>query len=260
MKLSTWFISFCLGLSFLAGALLTGASFADGATDLTSLDVSALSPRARALKTEIMDLAEAGRGVDDRDGSLQAELNVKINELLNITVPVSSSEKLRRLSGAWEQVFGPTYYTGLGPVKIDPNFVYQVIHPDGYYYNITRTELMLNRRRTKVTVYLRGDWTWNGDQLHVDASGSMFYTEGYLPEGVNVYDLARLAEAGTITGPDVPIPAGRGPKNRLGVVREVYVDGDIRISYGSNENADPQFGTLYVMRRAEATKAFASHD
>ena len=204
----------------------------------------------RALKKEIINLAESYRGQDDPQGTKQDKLNTKIARLLREAPQSPAQDRVSDLAGAWEQVWGPYRYGRQGRLEIDPSYVYQVVHEDGYYYNITRSEV----RGKKITAFLRGEYVANGDRLDVRFTRNIFYVGGWIPNGISIYDVAVLAESGVINGPDIPVPEGQGPKGREGRLREVYVDGDLRITYGSEAGADPNVGDLYVLRRVHGGK------
>ena len=182
----------------------------------------------RALKREIIKMAETYRGQDDPQGVKQDRLNIKIARLLREAPQLPVEDRVAELSGTWEQVWGPYRYGRQGRLEIDPSYVYQVIHQDGYYYNITRSEV----RGKKITTFLRGEYLARGRQLDVRFTRNIFYVEGWIPKDVSIFDVAVLAESGVINGPDIPVPDGKGPKGREGTLREVYVDADLRICYG----------------------------
>jgi hypothetical protein len=222
---------------------------------LTPLDAKALpsksdSSKVRTLKREILKLAEVYRGQEDPKGDKQDRLNEKIALLLREAPQSPTDDRADQIVGAWEQVWGPYNYSGNGKLEIDPGYAYQVIHGDGYYYNITRSTL----RGKKITAFLRGEYVVKGEQIDVRFTRNIFYVNGWVPKGSSMYDLAGLAESGVIDGPEIPVPEGRGPKGREGRLKEVFVDGDLRITYGSKPGDDPNYGDLYILKRAEGSK------
>lgn len=242
---------------FLKRSLLTfvAALLVGGLSSLTPVKAQALPSKSepatiRTLKREILQLAEAYRGQNDPKGDKQDRLNRKISALLREAPQSPTEDRTANLVGAWEQVWGPYDYSGSGKLEIDPGNAYQVIHEDGYYYNITRSTL----HGKKITAFLRGEYVVTGEQVDVRFTRNIFYVNGWVPTGSSMYDLAGLAESGVINGPDIPVPAGRGPKGREGRLREVYIDDDLRITYGSRPGDDPSYGDLYVLKRAEGSK------
>jgi hypothetical protein len=213
-------------------------------------EAKAESGNVRTLKREILKLAETYRGQDDPKGDKQDRLNQKISRLLQEAPQAPTDDRSADLVGAWEQVWGPYDYSNKGKLEINPDYAYQVLHADGYYYNITRSHM----RGKKITAFLRGEYVANGEQVDVRFTRNIFYVNGWVPTGTSMYDLAALAESGVINGPDIPVPEGRGPKGREGRLREVYVDHDLRITYGSQPGNDPSYGDLYVLKRVEGSK------
>ncbi len=205
--------------------------------------------KVRALKKEIVALAESYRGEDDPKGERQDNLNKKISKLLKVAPQTPSSERTRRIAGAWEQVWGPYNYENQGPLKTDPSYIYQIVDESGFYYNITRSEF----DGQKITAFLRGEFDPEGDRLRIRFTSNIFYVNGWLPKGTSLTELARLVEGGILNGPEVP-SGGQGPKGKRGFLREVFVDDEIRITYGSEENDAPGTGNLYVLKRVKATK------
>ena len=71
------------------------------------------------------------------------------------------------------------------------------------------------------------------------------------PRGVNIWELAAQAEAGTLNNEITIVPT---IIVRLffnsGSLREIYTDSDLRLVYGSSNKADSK-PSLYVMTRVQ---------
>jgi hypothetical protein len=210
--------------------------------------------QAQALKKEILYQAEAWQGQGDLDGSKQAALTNKVNQLLQLCPQSSVQERLPIIAGAWQQVWGPYTYRdnsrGIDP-HLDPKRIYQVVFKDGYYYNVSPS---LDSKGTpkNQTVLLRGEYQVN--KLPKDKNVLAIHftnlrrVEGDPPQGMTYESLPALAEAHQIQQSTV-LPSFFV---RLffggGFLREVYTDEDVRITYGAKKSSFKD-SYLYILKR-----------
>lgn len=200
--------------------------------------------RVEALKKKILSMAEDYRGQDDVDGKKRHRLDALINQLLAETPDTPIAQKIKKLQGAWEQVWGPYGFDRLDGFELDANNMYQVIYPDGYYYNIGFSTFY----GQKTTGFVRGKYEAFDDKLKVQFTENKFAI-GFIPPKVNLIDLGTLKEAGFIKTQDVP----GGISSIPAYLHEVYVDKDIRITYGGRNYNDTD-NDLYVLKRIKSIK------
>ncbi|WP_413578075.1 PAP/fibrillin family protein [Bdellovibrio sp. HCB290] len=151
----------------------------------------------------------------------------------------TESEKLPLVVGSWQQVWsdgpggGPP---GSGGTLADS--VFQVVFPDGYYWNIGKNKV----GNVRSMGYLRGKFTIEPNQLGIEFTKSVG-SPGWVVDDTESYLLAMRAEVGSFDS--VPTP---GPIGKKGFLANVYVDEDLRICRGGGDD----FGTgtyLYILER-----------
>jgi hypothetical protein len=113
------------------------------------------------LKQAILTQAEAYKGQGDSDRSKQKNLEVLVDQLLKASPQSDVKTRLPLLQGAWQQVWGPYIYKnnsrGVDPA-INPDHIYQVVFPGGYYYNVSPDWQQKSSKPAR-TVLLRGEYT-----------------------------------------------------------------------------------------------------
>lgn len=196
------------------------------------------------LRKTILSIAEHYRGQEDPNGSKQKYLEYYIRQLINISNPISIEEKVKRLRGGWEQVWGPYRFDRLDGFQLDANNMYQIIYPEGYYYNVGFSTFY----GQATTGFVRGEYEISGDRLEVHFTENQF-AAGFLPEKINLVDLGKLKEAHFLKTQDVP----GGISGEAAYLNEVYVDNLLRITYGSRDGSDDT-RELYVLKRIEKIK------
>jgi hypothetical protein len=238
----------CLKFFYLMGLCVAGEGMAVTPARVANAPLEQRRDPVSLLEREVLAMAESFRGQDDPDGSRQRALEDKISELMRRVPTLSIDARAQRLNGAWEQIWGPCAYEGTSALQLDPSSIYQVIFPEGYAYTVARARM----GSANVTSFLRGEFRRAGEESTVRFTRA-FYSPASVPSGIGLVDLARLAEAGLITGPDASLGDGRRAQDHEPLrVREIYVDDDLRVSYGGTLGAARQ--SLYVLRRAENFK------
>ncbi len=228
-----------------------GKKFLAATVLLFSVNTLSTVSQARTLeevKSKILTVAESYKGQGDQDHSKQDQLDVLVKELVDMTPKVAAADRLKLLAGGWKQVFGPYAFDdtrGVDPA-LDPEHIYQVISPRGYYYNVGRNHFLGG----SITAVIRGVYDVSGeDSLRVHFT-SVRFLFGSKKTDVDYVNLAELAETGKLKAIRLPSFLTGGILNQRGTLREVYTDGDTRILYGSSDN-DFLRNHIYIMRKVQ---------
>lgn len=204
-----------------------------------------------SIKREIFALAESYKGQGDPDLSKQRSLEILVDQLLASNPQAPVSERLDLLSGAWQQVWGPYKYRGNDrgvDSKIDPDHIYQIVFSEGFYYNVNPT---LDRNgNAKKIVLLRGEY--EVDLRREDVLTAKFTDLRQiknLPSGLRFIDLPELSEAGSLPGERTSLPSFLVRRFfKGGLLKEVYTDDELRVTFGSGSDGDVQ-NYIYILRR-----------
>ena len=213
------------------------------------------SERRDALIAEILRVAETYRGKGDPDFTRQKSLDPLVSKLVSLTRPEPVHKRLKVLSGAWTQVWGPYDYRrqssrGVDP-NLDPDHIFQVISPEGYYWNVSPRRRD-DTRRPRPIALLRGEYRPDprgGDDM-LGVRFTRFVSAPSDLELDRIWRLAGPAEARELEGERKILPSlfvklffGSGG------LREVYTDETLRLAYGASSISDRSRESLYVMRR-----------
>jgi hypothetical protein len=206
------------------------------------------------LKLEIIDLAQSFSGQGDPDFSRQQALEVLVNELIRLSPQPPVEQRLGLLYGVWKQVWGPYDYRNSGR-GVDPSIgtdeIYQVIFPEGYYYNVSPNYPEGNRAQERVSL-LRGEFklsTRSDNEL--DVRFTEYPGVDPRPQGVSLWELPAAAESGQLENRITIVPTWIvklffSP----GSLEEVYTDDDLRILYGkTSTNFREKY--IYIMTRIQ---------
>ncbi len=204
------------------------------------------------MKSEILKLAQTYQGQGDPDQSKQAALEVLVEKLVQKSPMPPIRERIPILAGAWKQIFGPYEYRnddGSVDPKIGVKEIYQVVFADGYYYNVAPYYPDGDPSYEQVSL-LRGEFQLDDE----DPNGLQVKFTDYpgvdpRPAGVNIWDLAAVAEAGQLENEITIVPKlivklfFRGGK-----LEEIYTDHDMRILYGQSRKKNAR-RSIYIMTR-----------
>ena len=205
---------------------------------LLSLNSFAQS-RATQLINTIVEKARLFEATEDLDGKKTNEILALLEELDRTLPERSMQERAQNIVGPWRQIFGP--YTGTNDGRLqrgmDPRQIYQIVLPEGRFYNITR----LGIAGRFVTGVLQGSYTVT--DTHVAA---LFENNGFLtrtPRDTDLFALPELIERGELS--PVYLPRNFPPVGELGQLYEVYADQRYRLIIGRS----PSFKrtAVYVM-------------
>lgn len=214
-------------------------------------DVSATRTVA-AIKADILALSQSFVGQGDPDFTRQRALEVLVAELLAAAPQPPVKDRLDLLDGPWHQIWGPYDYRGGDRGTVDPKLtvdeIYQVVFREGYYYNVNPV-----RGKDRIAL-LRGEFQLvpgQPDMLRVRFT--RFPGNKGRPADMPLWGLAALAEAGKLPAKTTIVP---GFIVRWffggGVLREVYTDRDMRITYGGDRVDDRADEHIYIMTRPGA--------
>jgi hypothetical protein len=209
---------------------------------LFSAQASASNEVVQQLKKDIIDLAYSFEGQADPDLSKQAALEEKIDELLNYIPNLTMTEKAIRAIGSWRQIWGPYAFddSQTVPDRMDVKNIYQVISPDGYYYNFGQYKF----RTGVVRSFVRGIYEIQEDRIEVEFNGNGIILGQRQTPMYQLVDALENREIRAIRFPDFVPPIGI-----RGALIEVYADEDIRINYGVI-GSDISKPALFVMEPA----------
>jgi hypothetical protein len=122
-------------------------------------------------------------------------------------------------------------------VTMDFAQIYQVVSADGHYWNIGDSRAF---GFIGITGVLRGRYDLDGSRLNIEFTNSGFRF-GRLKAGVDLVAYANDLEDGDKTYLGLP---GGGPVGISGALETLYVDGDLRIERGSQNDVLNDDGTV----------------
>lgn len=206
------------------------------------------------LKSQIVSLAKSYEGLGDPDQSKQKNIEVLVEKLVQENPMPPVNDRIPLLAGTWKQVWGPYDYrndNGSVDPKLGVKEIYQIISADGYYYNVAPYYPNGDTSREQIGL-LRGEFKLDKDDSNsLRVKFTKYPGVEPRPQGVNIWELAPLAEAGQLQNEITIVPTwivklffGGGK------LEEVYTDRDVRILYGSKGKKDSR-RSIYVMTRVE---------
>ena len=220
-----------------------------GAVTLLPAQPSAAAPegtrdiRTQILKKAIIGVAQASQGVCDNDDNNPAVgrlLNRLTDRLTKITPARTESEKLPEVAGGWKQVW--SNLGGPSPVCNSAADIYQVVSPNGYYWNFAKT---LPPSGQPGYFFLRGKYETTPDFLSIEFTNQAISPVAP-PAGTNLAALSDRAESGEF----IPLPP-RPPVGVKGELKNVYVDDTLRIVRGTDNSGTTGPGTIFILVRAD---------
>lgn len=204
-----------------------------------------------ALKAEILDRARAVKGQGDPESSIQNSLMPFVERLLELDPQPPIESRLTLLEGPWKQVWGPYEYRENDrsvDETTDPDNIYQVVFPGGYYYNVGPVIDPATGAIEKISL-LRGEYeVQEGPTLEIGFT--KLTSVKTLVGDLDYEDLPALSEAGTLANEKTTLPSALV---RLffpgGTLSELYTDSDLRIAIGNSDSSDGVQNYLYIMER-----------
>jgi len=210
----------------------------------TSAAEAVKAQRIRELKKEILRIAEQASGKvvydnEDNDPRVRARLMPLVQELISLAPARTQQQLLPDVVGVWKSVWSDlTYYSPSVPLA---NGMYQVVFPNGFYYNLSAYD---GPQGTYMGV-LRGTFVVAEPALQIQFVKAT-RTPEVMPRGADVATLAMRAELGVY---DVEVDPNNAPAIGFRTdFRQEYVDEELRIGTGSVSSG---FDTLFILRRAD---------
>lgn len=206
------------------------------------------------IKADLIARATAYMGQGDPDFTIQRELDELVAELLEANPQPPVAERLPLLEGTWQQLWGAYDYQS-GGRQVDDNLkvdeIYQVVDPGGFYYNVAPLWEKDGKTVQRIAL-LRGEYRpveETRDQLRVRFT--RYPGNKGRPADKPIWELAELAEKRELPDKTTIVPT---LIVRLffggGILREVYTDETLRLTYGS-DGKNFEKDHLYVMVRVE---------
>lgn len=194
-----------------------------------------LSPRELAdTKQALRALALQNMNRVDNLKEVRAKMYPLITKLTAHFGEQPAKRKLPLVVGAWRQLWSDYPYPKVPFVKMDAAQIYQVVSPNGHYWNIGDEIVggMLG-----LTGVLRGAFESSGNLLKIRFT-KVGFRIGRLERTDDLIKLANGLESGRVFY--LPTPGGgrapRGPVNIRGTLETLYVDSDLRIERGTQAN------------------------
>lgn len=213
---------------------------------------SAQEDQVADLKNQIFSLAKSYEGQGDPDGSKQKALEPLVEKLIQISPMPPVKDRIGTIAGVWKQVWGPYDYRD-DAGGVDPTLgvleIYQVVSAEGYYYNVAPYYPNEDKSREQIGL-LRGEFNLDStDPNSLRVKFTDYPGVDPRPEGIEIWELAALAEAGQLKNEITVVPSwivklffGGGK------LEEVYTDEDMRILYGTKAKEGSK-ASLYIMIR-----------
>ncbi|MGL4608497.1 MAG: PAP/fibrillin family protein [Trueperaceae bacterium] len=195
--------------------------------------------KVAALKKAILVTAKAAAteqcDQDDNNPDVAEALNKLTDELLKLVPARTEEQKLSQVAGGWKQVWSDL--DSSSPICISAQDIYQVVSPDGYYWNISKNII----EGSESLGLLRGKYTVQPDFLRIEFTNQAF-SDVYPAKGTDLIDLAARAEKGEFTALPSSFPVGL-----QGNLQNTYVDDTLRIVRGEDDRPDDKPGIFVLI-------------
>jgi hypothetical protein len=195
------------------------------------------------------------------DPAIQAQLEPHVEILADYFAANRPANEADLTIGPWRSIwYEDASFAGLnffGIVTTDVENSYQVVE-DGFYYNIGVIDVNLGLFTVSATNWLKGEYTIvdtpdasNAGERGLNAIDLEFVDNqiriGDLPTFLPLTTIVRFIERGFVPGISVP-----GPIGVTGNLFNLYIDDDIRVAFGENDDPNNTTGNgLYVLIRQD---------
>jgi PAP fibrillin len=217
----------------------------------------ALPPQILALRNRIVAIASANTNERDTIPAVRAQLQPLIDELGRYYAANRPVDEPALTRGAWKSLWydDPDIESSERFGPLDRENIYQVIF-DGYYYNVSNARLSVFGLKLFTNhSYLKGNYSIadpasaatlgqpRRNVIDLEFAGNRLRV-GKIPNDRPLVELVDRVESRKRT--TIPIP---GPRGVTGELWNVYLDEDVRISLGVQD--DNGVRDVYILRRTE---------
>lgn len=212
--------------------------------DISSTSSELSSAELANTKAAIRRLANANMTRTDNFAEVRAAMDPLVATLAAHFGERPAAAKLNLVAGAWRQLWSDFPYPMTSFITMDPRQVYQVVSADGHYWNIGDEKAL---DLFGLTGVLRGAYETSGTRLLIEFTNVGFRI-GRLGKHESLVGLANGLESGDRYY--FPIPGGgqapKGPVGIGGTLETVYVDADLRIDVGTQDDFLDASGKVLV--------------
>lgn len=189
--------------------------------------------RVAELKDQIVQIALENQERIDNFEVVRAALDPLVDDLVATAEPLSFEESKALKVGAWQQLWtddADDLRANNAFQTVDRSETYQVVFPDGVFYNLSELQTPLGR----FSGFLRGTYS-EAAPLFLITFTDLQIKRGKL--GTGLYDLVSRVERGEERGL-FKLPGNQrypnGPIGAEGDIDTVYIDDALRIDIGQN--------------------------
>lgn len=238
-----------LTLAPLALGVLSSGCSADASeeeVDSASSELSGkLSPaQLAATKAQLRAIANANMARTDNFAAVRAQVDPLVDKLARHFGQRQATQKIPLVAGGWRQLWSDYPYPMTPFISMDPTQVYQVVSANGHYWNVGDQKALGFLGLTGV---LRGKFAPSGTKIALEFT-AVGYRFGRLSRGTDLVSFADDLESGGAYY--LPTPGGgkapRGPVGIRGTLETLYVDADLRVDRGTQEDFVDAEGTVLV--------------
>ncbi len=219
---------------------------ADEGVDTASSELGGTLSAAElaATKAALRAVSNANMTRTDNVASVRAQVDPLVDKLARHFGRRTVAAKLPLVAGAWRQLWTDFPYPMTSFLSMDSRQVYQVVSADGHYWNIGDQKAIGFLGLTGV---LRGKYSASGTKLAIEFT-AVGFRFGRLGRNVGLVDLADDLESGDSYYLSLPGggAAPKGPVGIKGTLETVYVDGDLRVDRGTQEDFKDETGKVIV--------------
>ncbi len=212
---------------------------ADEAVDVATEELNGrLSPsELAATKARLRAMCNPNTTRTDNFADVRREVDPLVDKLARHFGKRSAASKVPLVAGAWRQIWSDYPYPMAPFVTMDLSQVYQVVSADGHYWNLGDSRAF---GFVGITGVLRGSYVPDGTLLRIQFTNSGFRF-GRLAKGTDLVGYASDLETGERSYLGLP---GGGPVGISGTLETLYVDGDLRIERGTQDEVRGEDGTV----------------
>lgn len=224
-----------------------------------------LPPELLAVRQQVIDLAKANTLRVDNIAAVRIQLDPWLDQLESWFIQNRPANEIALTQQPWKSLWydDPTIDEfsngsfGGFQLRLDRDKVYQVVE-DGYYFNISESQLFVGKIPFTFRTYLKGAYgivnpagPGNAGQPFLNVVNLEFVYNGIkfgpLPDGLDLRRQARAANLRLLGVQRVP-----GPIGITGKLWNLYIDEELRISAGF-EDDKPNELDIYILVRTPRT-------